>query len=1191
MGWSARIRVSGLVLALTVSSAVSANATIRFISLSAADQLTCGVADSGTLYCWGSDEHIFVEEGKEIQFPIPRAVAPEIRFRSVSIGSSILCGISDSGHAYCWGQAMAVSKPTLISPTLTFRSVSAGLLSACGVATDGAIFCWGTTYSHSNDVAEFKKNVPVRIKANTSFEVVSLPRDKYVGCGIARDGAGYCWGVNLGEDSGPEHSATVAAPIKGGIFYRTVSAGGGAALAVARDGIVYLWDYTNLGSKPLDKAPRMATIDANGGFVCGTDPSEIGYCWADSHRSGSGLSGTTSRPQQLFGNLKFSSITAGHYHACGLTNEGNAYCWGNHGELGNNLPGSWSIPTPVADPGATPIVEELDDGSKPFRSDLADVTRIQARLSERRELNSKRLIVMIEAKANEQLVGSGAGELFFTDLDRAFIITAYHLIRPEQKLPLSIKVTFWSKPDHPFEAKVTGDWDKSLDLIVLRVDGIGALGLDVYSMPFDQVRYELLEKSAVLYHLGNPGGRNWSSNAAPDHFLESRGPIVYFESSTIRPGVSGGALLDEQRRFVGMVRADDSGEGEAVSWEAIKNRLRDWGYPVYLGAAPPAPTFVSTAVLDRLNYGVTPDHDVYSWPEVPSDPGESISILNGLKFDLIRSDSTEWGLGICGLGETGDAYCWTTPYSEPGKQVLGDPVKVPGDKQFRALTVGGTVCGLTNDGQAFCWSRGNSALGDGSIRHSDSPIAIFGDAKFKSISSGADHTCGVDQGGDLYCWGENVKGDLGFPSAMSFDLPTRVPSNLKFQSVSSGTNSTCAISENGQAYCWGSNQHGQLGNGTRIDSKEPVEVSTPAKFQMISVGDSYACAVTTEKAALCWGLNGDGELGNNSFKSSSVPVSVHGNLQFSSVVANYSRTIGITTSGTTYTWGMQIPATDDTVVRHSSVPLPAPAGSDLASVEGIFAYRMDGDYAKAEQAADEALQKYPNSPTVVYEVARLFADTGKADRTHAGIQKLRDLGGDRIALLRFAQLELRIGDFDEMAKDLDRAQELSKGDDEIREVRMQRANSLSARAEYAAADAEYRKILADDPHNAVALNNLAYNLARENGPLQAVYDMAFEAVASDPENSDSLDTLGFICNRMSRFPEAQKYLEHALANQGVNDPDILEHLGDTYSQSGNAQGAQAMWRDALQRREAEAPRIKQPAIIERIKKKIASNPI
>jgi hypothetical protein len=75
-------------------------------------------------------------------------------------------------------------------------------------------------------------------------------------------------------------------------------------------------------------------------------------------------------------------------------------------------------------------------------------------------------------------------------------------------------------------------------LIVLRVDGIGALGLDVYSMPFDQVRYELLENSAVLYHLGNPGGRNWSSNAAPDHFLESRGPLLYFESSTIRPGVS-----------------------------------------------------------------------------------------------------------------------------------------------------------------------------------------------------------------------------------------------------------------------------------------------------------------------------------------------------------------------------------------------------------------------------------------------------------------------------------------------------------------------------------------------------------------------------------------------------------------------------------------------------------------------------
>ena len=60
---------------------------------------------------------------------------------------------------------------------------------------------------------------------------------------------------------------------------------------------------------------------------------------------------------------------------------------------------------------------------------------MRKRLAAQRELNSKRLIVMIEAKSGEQLVGAGAGVIFFAGLDRAYIVTAYHLIRPEQKLP------------------------------------------------------------------------------------------------------------------------------------------------------------------------------------------------------------------------------------------------------------------------------------------------------------------------------------------------------------------------------------------------------------------------------------------------------------------------------------------------------------------------------------------------------------------------------------------------------------------------------------------------------------------------------------------------------------------------------------------------------------------------------------
>ena len=61
------------------------------------------------------------------------------------------------------------------------------------------------------------------------------------------------------------------------------------------------------------------------------------------------------------------------------------------------------------------------------------------------------------------------------------------------------------------------------------------------------------------------------------------------------------------------------------------------------------------------------------------------------------------------------------------------------------------TCLLNSSGQAYCWGENSvGQLGDGSTKSSMVPVAVSGDLRFKSISVGWDHTCGVTNHNSLF---------------------------------------------------------------------------------------------------------------------------------------------------------------------------------------------------------------------------------------------------------------------------------------------------------------------------------------------------------------------------------------------------------------------------------------------------------
>jgi tetratricopeptide (TPR) repeat protein len=107
-----------------------------------------------------------------------------------------------------------------------------------------------------------------------------------------------------------------------------------------------------------------------------------------------------------------------------------------------------------------------------------------------------------------------------------------------------------------------------------------------------------------------------------------------------------------------------------------------------------------------------------------------------------------------------------------------------------------------------------------------------------------------------------------------------------------------------------------------------------------------------------------------------------------------------------------------------------------------------------------------------------------------------------------------------------------------------------AKENYAAAAEHYKKVLSGDERNPGALNNLAYALSRDSQQLDGALRYAQKAKELAPENSQILDTLGWIYYRKGLFVMAARELEGAVAKDPR--PALQYHLGLAYNQVGKS---------------------------------------
>ena len=188
-----------------------------------------------------------------------------------------------------------------------------------------------------------------------------------------------------------------------------------------------------------------------------------------------------------------------------------------------------------------------------------------------------------------------------------------------------------------------------------------------------------------------------------------------------------------------------------------------------------------------------------------------------------RGEAYCWGYGQSGeLGrDTVMTYCSGEVPLQNAPCSVDRPVRVVTEIRFTRISAGiRLTCGLSTDSSVWCWgSNARCALGTCGA-DSPVPVRIPLPSPVLSVDAGYWSACAITVDHRAYCWGNNATGQLGslasspggvcFSGGMCTPSPTEVGGNHRWRSISAGEMHTCGVRTDGEVLCWGATKEGRL---------------------------------------------------------------------------------------------------------------------------------------------------------------------------------------------------------------------------------------------------------------------------------------------------------------------------------------------------------------------------------------------
>lgn len=212
----------------------------------------------------------------------------------------------------------------------------------------------------------------------------------------------------------------------------------------------------------------------------------------------------------------------------------------------------------------------------------------------------KNLIVVVRSSFADG-ADTGAGILFRAEPGHLLLLTANHVVRRGGSAA-AVDVEFRWNPGKRVKAQLLEAFDPILDLAVVSASAPAPPNL----LHFDRLgNPEKVSSGDSVFTVGHPNGIFWEASERPDVMSDKDGIHLFFQSNSIRPGHSGGALLNDKWELIGMLRSDQPPHGEAIGIDRIVPWLtaNQFKVDLKLAGVPASLLEFESQIRDDVLYG------------------------------------------------------------------------------------------------------------------------------------------------------------------------------------------------------------------------------------------------------------------------------------------------------------------------------------------------------------------------------------------------------------------------------------------------------------------------------------------------------------------------------------------------------------------------------------------------------------